>query len=186
MKRILSVILCIFLLTGCSGTDQHMQKALNLRESLSKCKQTTFTANISADYGEKLYSFSLSCSTDNDGNMSFEVLSPETISGIKGSVASSGGKLTFDDTVLAFPLLAEGELSPVSSPWLLIKTLLGGYISSCGMDGDRLRITMDDSYEEDALQLDIWLDNADLPVGCEITWQGRRILSMTLENFKIL
>lgn len=38
-----------------------------------------------------------------------------------------------------------------------MKTLRSGYITSAGMDGGRLRLTIDDSYEDDALHLDIWL-----------------------------
>lgn len=186
MKRIISIFLLLAMLSGCTDTDTSLQRALTLREKLCKSDGITFTAHITADYGDNIYLFSVSCTAENDGDLTFSILSPDTIKGITGSLSSSGGNLTFDDTVLAFPMLAEGEVSPVSAPWLLVKTLLGGYISSCGLDDGMLRITMDDSYEDEALQLDIWLNDADMPAQAEVLWQGRRILSMTVDNFMIL
>ena len=88
-------------------------------------------------------------------------------------------------TALSFPLLADGQVTPVSAPYLLIKTLRGGYVRSVGEDGDFLRVTVDDSYEENALQLDIWLDSENHPIRAEILYDGRRILSMNIADFCI-
>lgn len=154
-----------------------------LRERLLQSNGYSFEAEITADYGDKIYEFSMLCTVDKSGNLMFSVTEPESISGISGTISGSGGRLTFDDTALTFELLADGEVSPVSAPWLLVRTLLGGYLSSCGTDGDDLRLTIDDSYEEDALQLDVWLDSDDLPDRAEILWQGRRVLSLDVEDF---
>ncbi len=186
MKRIVSILLLITLFAGCNDGDAFLQRALNLRDTLCKSDGFTFTANITADYGDSTATFSVECTADNNGNVTFTVINPEAIRGISGKLSSEGGMLTFDDTVLAFPLLAEGEVSPVSAPMLLVKTLLGGYISSCGSDNGMLRITMDDSYENDALRLEVWLNEQDLPTYTEIIWQGRRILSMSVDNFIIM
>ena len=138
---------------------------------------------ITADFGDKTYSFRVGCTADADGEISFVVIAPESIAGITGSIKADTGYLHFDDTVLAFPLLADGEISPISAPWLLIKTLRSGYIAAAGMDGDALMITLNDSYEADALQLDVWLNQEDIPIGGEFLWQGRRIISIDIEEF---
>ena len=49
-----------------------------------------------------------------------------------------------------------------------------------------LRVTIDDTYEEDALHLDIWLDAQNMPVRAEILYDGVRILSLEVEKFEIL
>lgn len=183
MKRGLALVLVVFLLVGCSRNNDCMERGIALRERLLSANGFSFAAEITADYGEKIYEFSLQCSVDKEGRLAFSVTEPETIRGISGVISGAGGQLTFDDTALAFDLLADGEVSPISAPWLLIQTLKGGYISSCGMDGDDLRLTIDDSYEQDALQLDIWLDGEDLPDHAEILWQGRRVLSIDVEDF---
>lgn len=184
MKRIGSLFLLLILLCGCSEGRGRIDRALALRRELLK-NSCTFTAEITADYGEKCYTFTLDCTGDALGNVTFSVTQPDTIAGICGNLTGEGGYLTFDDAALGFDLLAEGQVSPVSAPWLLLKTLQGGYLTSAGEDGERLRLTIDDSYEEDALQLDVWLDGDDIPVEAEILYAGRKILSMTIRDFRI-
>lgn len=186
MKRLSVIFLIVIMLSGCGKHDFQLKRATSLREKLLACTSCGFRASITADYGDKTYEFVMDCSADRSGDLSFTVVQPESIAGIRGAFSSEGGHLTFDDQVLAFPKLADGELSPISAPWLMVKTLLGGYLTSCGTDGNGLRVTIDDSYEEDALQLDIWLDETDMPFYAEILWQGRRILSVNVENFTIV
>lgn len=186
MKRNLAFLLLLtVLLSGCGGNSE-LDRAMTMRERLLSANGCTFDAEITADYGDKVYSFSMSCQTDQDGTVAFTVNQPESISGITGEVSGNGGKLTFDESALAFELLADGQITPVSVPWLLIHTLRSGYLTSCGTDGENLRVSIDDSYEEDALHLDIWLDSEDLPVRGEVIWQERRILSLEVKNFTLL
>ena len=77
-------------------------------------------------------------------------------------------------------------MSPISGPWILVKTLLGGYLTDCVQEGELLHLQIDDSYEDDALHLDIWLDAGNLPVQAEIYYDNRRIVTMTVSNFTIL
>lgn len=157
-----------------------------LRSKLLQASKVKFEAEVTADYGDKTYTFTLDCQTDPQGNVTFAVTSPETISGITGTIADGSGKLTFDETALHFELLADDQLSPVSAPWILMKTLRGGYLTSAGMEGEQLRLTIDDSYEEDALQLDIWLDQQDIPERAEVLYDRKNILSLTVKKFEIL
>lgn len=145
-----------------------------------------FSAVMTADFGDKVYEFTLDCTSDTEGAVTFSVTKPDEISGIGGSIHANSGKLDFTDSVLAFPLLAEGEITPVSGPWILVSTLRGGYLSSCGMDGESLRLTIYDSYREDALLLDVWLNAENLPTRCDIFWQGRRVLSMDIKDFRFV
>ncbi len=186
MKRVLAVAMIVLTLCGCSSTSSELNRALKLRENILKAEECIFTATITADYGEKFYTFKLDCKADAAGEVTFTVTEPESISGISGCLSENQGKLTFDDQALVFETLADGQVSPVSAPWLLIHTLRSGYMRSCGKDGQGIRIQIDDSYEEDALQVDIWTDQKDLPVRGEIIWQGRRIVTIDVENFTIL
>ena len=159
---------------------------MQLRSKLLQASGCSFQAVITADYGDKIHMFTLSCSADADGDMTFTVIEPDTIAGITGMLSGEGGKLTFDGTALHFELMAENQLSPVIAPWILLKTLRSGFITSCCKEEDRLRLSIDDSYEEVALRLDIWLDSNHLPDQSEILHNGRKILSVTVEQFEIL
>ncbi len=186
LRKILALVLCVLLLTGCAGTDAEIDRAMALREKLLTGNGCQFDAVVTADFGDKTYCFTMACQGDKGGNLQFSVTQPESISGITGTIGERGGKLTFDNTALGFPLLADGEVSPVSAPWLLLKTLRGGYLKTTSTEGDLCHVTIDDSYEQDALQLDIWLNSENVPVSCEILWQGRRILSIQVHSFVFL
>lgn len=143
-----------------------------------------FDAAITADYGDKTYTFAANCIVDTQGSLTFTVKEPESIAGITGTISANGGKLTFDEHALAFQMLADGQVTPVTGPWILMNTLRSGYLTSCGTEGQRIRLSIDDSYKDDALHLDIWLDADDLPERGEILWQGRRVLSISVSNFQ--
>lgn len=183
--KILAVVISLLLLSGCTGKDAELQRAMELRTRLlGAC--CSFDAEITADYGSSIQTFRVYCEGNAQGNLGFSVTAPESIQGITGRIESGEGKLTFQDTALAFPLLAEEQLSPVSSPWIFWNTLRGGYLTAAGMEDDLLRLTIDESYEEDALTVDIWLDETDHPIRAEILYDGRRILTLTIENFQIV
>ena len=128
----------------------------------------------------------MACSFDQQGNLSFTVTEPKSIAGITGKVSGSGGKLTYEDHILSFALMADGLVSPVSGPWVLMKTLRSGYITAVCMEDGLLHMTVNDSYADDALTLDIWLNEEHLPIRGDILHDGTRILSLEVENFRIL
>ena len=99
-----------------------------LRSRILQAQQCTFDVSITADYGDKLHQFSVFCQGDSQGNLTFTVNEPESIAGITGKISDTGGKLTFDDTALQFDTMADDTISPVSAPWIFLKTLFG-YLS---------------------------------------------------------
>lgn len=185
MKRIGLVLAVLVILSGCTGKREEMDRMMQLRATLLGCEECSFQVQITADYGDCTNTFGVSCLGKSDGSMTFCVTQPESISGITGSFTGGKGELTFDDAALAFPLLADGQITPVASPWVFFKTLLGGYLTACTQEGEYLHLTIDDSFEENALQLEIWLTQEDQPVQGEIMFDGRRIVTMEIENFEI-
>ena len=163
-----------------------MDTALQLRDMLLKCECCEFQAEITADYGEQLYRFAVDCRADRDGNVSFTVIEPQSISGVTGEIHMSRGRLTFDHMALGFPLMVDGVLSPVSGPWILLKSLRSGYLASCAETESGMRLTLQDSYEENTLQIDVWTDPEGIPCFAEIVWKGQRILSFKIDNFVML
>ena len=186
MKKLAALMIALVILTGCTGKRDEMDRIMNLRAKLLGSEGCTFTARIFADYGDTLQEFTLQCEGNNDGDLGFRVEAPDTISGITGRFKGEEGFLTFDEVALSFPLLADDQVTPVSGPWIFLKTLLGGYLTACGQEDEYLHLTIDDSYADDALRLEIWLNDANVPVQGEIIYDERRILTMKFENFLIL
>jgi hypothetical protein len=142
----------------------------------------SFEAQIRADYITNIESFSLDCAFDEKGEMAFRVTEPDEISGIRGTVAGTEGTVVFDGLVLGYPLLADGRLSPLAAPWVLVRALREGYILSAGQEGELLHLVIDESYADNALTVDIWLEDGQVEEA-EIAWEGRRCVTMTVEDF---
>ena len=160
---------------------------MTFRASLLSGMGCQFQAIVTADYQQELYQFTLDCQCDEQGTLRFSVVEPESISGIEGVISGEGGKLTFEnEKALVFETLADGQVTPVTAPWLLVKTLRGGYVTSCALEEDLMRVSIDDSYRDDALRLDIWFTDDNLPKHAEILWADRRILSLEVTRFEIL
>lgn len=186
MKRIAAIVLFLVMLSGCGGNGVSVDRPLQFRKNLNQSSGYTFDAVITADYGNKCYEFELSCKVNNGSEFSFCVVNPETISGISGIISEQSAALTFDDKILVFEMLADGQITPVIAPWLTIRALTSGFISACGTEGELLHVQIDDSFYEIPLKLDVWFDTANHPVRAEILWDGRRILSLEIKNFEIL
>lgn len=183
MRCFVTLVLSLSLLMcGCGNVNKSIDHAIGLRNKILNSNGCSFSAQIYADYGDTLYEFSLNCISDKEGNLSFAVKKPETIAGITGKVSVQGGAITFDDKILAFQMLADGELSPVAAPWIFLNTIRSGYIRGCSANDHRYQIEIDDTYDENALRLNIQIEN-DLPISCEIFWKGRRAVSIEVDNF---
>lgn len=181
MKRLWALLPVLILLGGC-GADDAMEEAVELRSRCLGAQQVSFTAGITADYIDTVEQFTLECGVDSAGVLTFEVTQPEEISGITGMVSGDAAALTFDDEVLAFPMMAGDRLSPVSAPWVMMQAIRSGCIVSVVREGELLHMTIDDSYDDDALTVDVWTRNGAVE-SAEISWDGIRQVSMQIGDF---
>ena len=185
IRRLIPFFMALLLLTGCGAQRGDLKEALAFRTKLLSGQGCAFTGDITADYGDRSYSFTVDCETDKDGTLRFSVTAPETIAGLSGLVEGQGGKLTFDDTALDFGLLADGQVSPVTCPYFMVDAWREAYLSAAGQTEDGLRITFDTSFDAAPLSVDLWLREG-TPVFCELGYGGRRILSMEIRDFRYL
>lgn len=186
LRRIAPVFMLLLLLSGCGKEDSCLDEAMSFRQRLLSASGCTFSTEITADYGDRLYTFSTDCQGGKDGTLNFTVTAPETIAGISGTLEPEGGKLTFDDTAVDFGLLADSQISPVSCTYFMLTAWRTGYISAAGNTEDGLQITFDLSFQEEPLTADLWLNQEGIPTYGEIAYRGRRILSASFENFVFL
>ena len=173
------------LLCGCTSSERGIDSVHLLRNKIANANGCKFTVVITADYSNVIYTFKMICETDAIGDLTFEVIEPESIQGITGCVSKENGKLTFDDKVLLFATIAEGQLTPVSAPWVFMNALSGGYISGCTTEKEDLLVYIRDSYAENALKLTVRIVD-DLPVCVEIYWNNQRTVTLSVEEFCFL
>lgn len=183
MKKCFLVVIVVSLLFGCSNESALMNRVVSFRNKFLNCTSCEFSAAIVLDYGDSVYAFETDCETDNENNMKFTIIRPSSIADIKGEISGGTGKLTFDEQILAFEMIANGQITPVCAPWLLAKALRGGYISSCGTGDQGMFVRIDDSFKNATFSIDVWFNNEDIPTEAEIIWEGKRIVSMTINQF---
>lgn len=186
MKRVVAFLLLSVVLVGCCKDAAEIERGMALRSKLLQAESCSFIVNITADYGDRLHTFTVECQGNQDGDITFSVMQPETIDGISGTITEEHGALTFDDKVLYFDKMADDQISPVTAPWIFLRTLRCGNITSTCVEDGFLRMSMDDRYDEEALHLDIWMDQQDCPVRAEIVYDGYCILSLEVDNFLIV
>lgn len=185
--RIASVILlCCFLFSGCKTENPLFDKAMELRTAVLGANQCSFTAVITADYSDEIYTFQIDCEEDIKRNvMHFIVTDPDSISGITGQISQETAALTFDDRVLVFPKLADEQLVPIAAPWIFLQSLKGGYLTGCSREAEGYCIYVDDSYEDNLLYLQIYTDDSFTPIRGEILYRDRRILALDIKDFTL-
>lgn len=183
--KLIAAVMAVCILCGCSSGNSALDRAVQLREELLTADTCNFDVFVTAHYPATAYQFQLSCAADS-GTLYFTVTSPESIHGICGEISEDDAALTIDDTVLAFPILAEDRLTPVSAPWIFYNALRNGYMTGCMKTDDGLLISIDDSFLENPLHLQIHMDVNDIPVYAEIYHQDKMVISLDISNFSLL
>jgi len=181
--RSCGMVLCLLLLLTACQAKEPTQRALDFRTDLLESGGCGFTADISADYGDRVYDFTVTCDYTAGEGARIEVLQPEEIAGIAAQVSPDGAKVIFDGVELDFGQLAEGNVSPMAASWLLGHCWTEAYTDSAGTDGDLYRITHLEGYNEEELTVDTWLDDAPTPVHAEIAYDGTRCLNIDISDF---
>ena len=178
------LLLCCLLLPGCSGkTGNAGQSALDFRTTLMEHGGCSFQSRIAADYGDMVYEFTL-VSESTEGETRLQVTEPESIAGIAATVSADGTKLQFDGAELDFGELANGYVSPVTVPWLLVQCWTGEYIAWSGADGDLERVTYLRGYNDAELTVDTWFSD-NVPQYAEVLHDGVRCLTIEILDFQM-
>ena len=162
-----------------------MQRALDFRTALLQSGGCAFTAEVTADYGEQVYRFTMDCTWSPDGGAALTLTAPQTLEGIRAEVSADGARVAYEDTEVGFAELAGGRVSPMRLPYLLAESWYRGYISACGWEDGVLRATYLLGYDEDEITVDTWLDASGLPVRAAVSYQGQTLLKAELHHFSL-
>ena len=185
MKRVLFVLITVVFLGGCKSDRAQMEQALAFRNAVLGADECKFSAVVTTDYGDSIYTFGMDCISKKEGTLHITITEPETIAGITCSVAGETGKLLFDDKVLMFETMTDGQITPVISPWLFMKAIRSGYIAYCGTKEKTVELRIDDTFSDTSFCTEVYFNENKMPVFAEILWQGRRIVSIQISNFSI-
>ena len=174
----LSMALC-----ACAKTNQPdaAQQALSFRQEML-AGDCSFQAEITADFGDTVSRFSLSCAHTQESGTTMTITAPETLAGL---IAEAGGeevKLVFEDTEASFGTLSGLGLSPMAAPELMCRAWQSGYVQDSGMEEELAHVTYLCGYGEDELRVDTWFQ-AGVPVRAELFCDGRMAVQIDVTDF---
>ena len=182
------LLVLVLLLTSCGGkTDGTMQSALDFRANLMKQQSCSFTLDITADFGVKVYNFAGQCQYEMEQGGEITLTAPENLAGISAAVRPDGAKVEFEDVQLELGQMAEGHVSPMQLPLLLGQCWTQEYISAAAKaDDGRIQVTYSKGYGEEQLLVYTWLEEKTLaPVYCEVFYQDERVLRADISEFTV-
>lgn len=190
MKRlhVLVTIICIALiLSGCSVSISPEASMKSIREFLCSCENTDMRAAITADYGDKIFEYTVKYSGSGTSG-DIEIITPEIIAGICAHVSFDDGiKLEFDGAVLDTGSLYEDGLSPVDAIPMMLTQWQKGYISEYSFEKhDGTDCTAATITVSDEVSLRTWFDSETyLPMYAEIAYNGFVIIKCDFENISM-
>ena len=172
-------------LAGCAGSeDGAVQEALDFRTTLLASDSCSFTADVTADYGERVANFTLECAyrpETNDADLT--VTAPETIAGISATVDGEAANVTFEEVSLELGTLAGGQVAPLQVPQLLGDAWTYGYVESQSEEGDGYLVTYRSGYDSEELLVFTRFDSSMSPVQAEIYCDGVCVLTAALSDY---
>jgi len=178
-------MLLLCLLAACGKGDSSVQAAMDFRNTLTAASQCTFTADVTADCGGRVYAFTLDCVYYPETNRSaVRVSAPETIAGIAAETDGESGTVTFDGISLELGA-AEGNPSPMRLAQLLGEAWTRSYIDAQSREKDGYLVTYRTGYGDGELVNDTRFSSRMTPMYGEISVGGARVLTAELQNFKI-
>ena len=179
LKQLAAALLLPLCLAGC-GKPQSSQRALDLRSALMQSRECSFTAEITSESDDRVYGFTVQCHCTPEQTR-VQVLAPDAIAGITAVISKNGAQVEYEDSILELGNI--GSVSPMAAAELLYRCWVGEYIVSAGKDGETERVSYLPANEE-AVTVDTWLDQADVPIYAEISEDGVRRLRMTVTDFQ--
>ena len=89
MKLFCAPIVCLLLaalLGGCSKTESENDLALQLRSDFLAMDGCSGTMDVTADYGQRVYEYTVSFSSTQKDGMTLVITAPEEVAGITATV----------------------------------------------------------------------------------------------------
>ena len=138
MKRLCApmMTLCLLLAAcgGGSGGRGDEELALDIRAEYLGMAACAATAEITADYGQRVYEFTLDLQYTKGGETVLTVTAPEDIAGVTARLKDGAATLEYDGASLETGELDGQGLSPVSALPALLNAVQTGFIAEVGRE----------------------------------------------------
>lgn len=165
------------LMLAACGSDE--TAALDaLRSELEGAGSVSVSAEVSSNTGGRLAEYTLRC-TRSDGEVTVEVLAPESLAGVSVSGGTGSGELRYGSLMLEVPL--EG-VSPLTALPLTLAAIEDGYAALSWSEGDETLFSLELS---DASSVTLTLSAEGTPVRSELIDGGESAAVCEIGEFTI-
>jgi outer membrane lipoprotein-sorting protein len=185
------IVLCL-LLTACGRGEKsnYDELTLQIRSAYLAMEHCSATVDLTADYGERVYQYTLTLDSQKDGDLVLKVVKPDEVAGVTVRVKADSTALEYDGASLETGPLDDEGLSPISAPAVFLDQACEGYIAECGMetldDTECLRVCYraPDGEPGTGTESTLWFNtNTYAPVRGEISSDGRCVVTCTFSEF---
>lgn len=184
VKRLAALLSVLCILSSCKSAEDEMQRALNFRTDILAGSSCGFSAEVTADVGNRIYVFSADCSYDPESNdASISVTAPETIHGISATVDGETAQVTFDGISLELGSIVGGRIAPMQLPQILGDAWAYGYIESAGEAGEGYLVSYTIGYDAEEKTVYTYFDEQMMPLRAELYYEGVCVLEAEIGNY---
>ena len=180
------ITLCL-LLTACGRTGE--DEAASLREHYHDMAGCSMEALVTCDQEGLEWEARLKCEYVPGGEITVEVLEPETIAGVRAVLNDTDWSLEFEDASLNVGFLSEEAVSPATCLPRLMSALRDGWLLEENEEKwgetDCLRLTVDTTGAEGGKILwTVWLSRENgVPIHGEIALEEEIIFQLEFTEF---
>lgn len=187
-----ALMIPLLLLVSCGGKggNEAEQAALDIRAKYLSMAGCTATLDITADYGERVFSCVLSLDYTAGGDTVLTVQEPDILQGVTARLRNGESLLEFDGVQLETGALSQTGLSPIDCVPYLLKEIREGYISSWSMEtlGERECVRFSTSDPElrpgQGQETGLWFDRESYAlVRGELAVDGTMVLCCEISDF---
>ena len=138
-KRLCALMMILPLLSGCSGGERGNgtsadELTLTIRTEYLAMTACSATVDVVADYGQRVYEYTLAVSWQKNGETVLTVVEPEIIAGVTAKIQDGTGYLEFDGASLETGTIFAEGLSPIEAIPAVLNYIFTGYIAECDFE----------------------------------------------------
>ncbi len=189
LSKCVPMMTLLLLLAACTGGGDGENETAGLRDRYHDMTGCTMEAAVSCDQEGLAWEAVLRCDYVPDGESTVEVLSPETIAGVKAILSEPDWRLEYEGDSLNAGTLSSEEISPAACLPRLMSALRDGWLLEENEEDwngvSCLRLTVDQTGVKDGKILStLWLrQDGGTPVRGEIAVDGEIILTADFTSF---
>lgn len=193
MRKLLCCVLMTMLplLTAC-GTGQGRENqaetlALTIRGEYLEMTDCTAVAEVTADYGQRVYQYTIDVDWGEE-ETTLTLTAPETVAGMSARLQGKDSFLEYEELSLETGPMDDRGLTPVSAVPALLEAARSGYIRTCALEEERLRVDCGEPEGEpgQGREITLWFHrDTHVLEGGEVRLDGVRAILCQFREFEM-